>query len=576
MRSFRNISIKKKLTFIIMLTSGSILLITSLSFLVNDIVSLRRAMVENISSISKVIGNNIIAALAFDSRTTAEEILAGLSAEPHIISAHVFKEDGSRFASYINDALKGGSDSDQTDITEVLSVKNMSRLSLNLDDHLKLSQDISDDNSFWDDQIEIVEPVMLDGETIGMLFIEYDLREINSRLRQYAGICSVVFFISLCIGYVISTKLQKVISEPILKLTGAMKNISDRKEYSVRVEKQNDDEIGTLVEGFNDMLTQIESRNMELMEAHRKLEERVDERTWQLQQEIIERQKAEEALRGSQEQLIDSAHKAGMADVATGILHNLGNVLNSVNVSTEVISNVVRTSKVESLINVNEILNEHMDRIGEFLTTDPKGMKLPEFYLKIGAVLREENDIVRKETERIEDKIATMRGIVETQQEYARAEFHSEKEELPNIIRDVLKIQKVLIESNGVQVTGDYEKPLSCRVHKYKLIHVLLNLVKNAVESMKENDLHNKSRELTIETGHIDDKNDFISVMDNGCGIPSENLLKIFNHGFTTKEGGHGFGLHASANSMTEMGGGITAESDGENRGAVFTLKLPA
>jgi PAS domain S-box-containing protein len=291
--------------------------------------------------------------------------------------------------------------------------------------------------------------------------------------------------------------------------------------------------------------------------------------------DITERIKTEKELAEAQKQLVDSAHKAGMADIATGILHNLGNVLNSVNLSAEEITQIVRTGKVTSFINANQLLKEHMDHIGEFLSTDEKGKKLPEFYLKLGDVLLEENRRIDQNMKRIEDKISTMKGIVATQQDYARAEFHSEKEELPKIINDVMKIQKDLIESNGVHILGDYEKPLRCKVHKYKLVQVLLNLVKNAVESMKGNDFHNKTKELKIETGRIDDDNDFIRVVDNGCGIPTENHIKIFNHGFTTKEKGHGFGLHASANAMTEMGGSLSAESDGENKGAAFTVKLP-
>ena len=112
-------------------------------------------------------------------------------------------------------------------------------------------------------------------------------------------------------------------------------------------------------------------------------------------------------------------------------------------------------------------------------------------------------------------------------------------------------------------------------MHKYKLVQVLLNLVKNAVESMMGNDFNNKVKELVIETGRIDDRSEFIKVKDNGRGIPPENLFKIFNHGFTTKEKGHGFGLHSCANAMTEMGGSIIAESDGENNGAAFMVKLP-
>ncbi len=292
-------------------------------------------------------------------------------------------------------------------------------------------------------------------------------------------------------------------------------------------------------------------------------------------QDITELVEAQQRLEVAQSQLVDSAHKAGMADIATGILHNLGNVLNSVNSSSEEITHIVSKSKVTSLLNANQLLKENLDHIGTFLSSDEKGRKLPEFYLKLGAVLQEENSIIEKNMKRIEDKINTMKGIVETQQDYAKAEFHSEKEELPKIINDVLKIQKDLIDANGVHVQGDYDKPLRSKVQKYKLVQVLLNLVKNAVESMKRNDFQNKIKELTIETGHADDSEDYIRVKDNGCGIPPENLVKIFNHGFTTKENGHGFGLHASANAMTEMGGSITVDSNGDNKGTVFTVKLP-
>jgi C4-dicarboxylate-specific signal transduction histidine kinase len=230
---------------------------------------------------------------------------------------------------------------------------------------------------------------------------------------------------------------------------------------------------------------------------------------------------------------------------------------------------------VQSFVKANELLKEHIDHIGEFLTDDERGKKLPEFYLKLGVVLQEENDKIQKNMNRIEDKIRTMKGIVETQQEFAKADFHSEREDIPRIIDDVLTIQKDLIESSGVHIAKAYQKPLRCKVHKYKLVQVLINLVKNAIESMNSNDFWNRAKELTIETGTIDEANDFVRVSDNGCGIPPENLVTIFNHGFTTKEKGHGFGLHASANAMTEMGGSISVQSDGEGKGASFIVTLP-
>jgi C4-dicarboxylate-specific signal transduction histidine kinase len=290
---------------------------------------------------------------------------------------------------------------------------------------------------------------------------------------------------------------------------------------------------------------------------------------------LKEKEEAERKLAEAQKQLLDTAHKAGMADIATGILHNFGNVLTSVNSSAEEIRSTVTNSKVQSFVKANELLKEHIDHIGEFLTDDERGKKLPEFYLKLGVVLQEENDKIQKNMNRIEDKIRTMKGIVETQQEFAKADFHSEREDIPRIIDDVLTIQKDLIESSGVHIAKAYQKPLRCKVHKYKLVQVLINLVKNAIESMNSNDFWNRAKELTIETGTIDEANDFVRVSDNGCGIPPENLVTIFNHGFTTKEKGHGFGLHASANAMTEMGGSISVQSDGEGKGASFIVTLP-
>ncbi len=292
-------------------------------------------------------------------------------------------------------------------------------------------------------------------------------------------------------------------------------------------------------------------------------------------QNIKDRIEAEQQLAVTRSQLIESARKEGMSVIATGILHNLGNVLNSVNSSTEEITQIIKTSKVMSFMNANKLLREHTDNLSGFFSNNEKGRKLPGFYLKLGDVLLEENSRIGKSIKRVGDKISTMKGIIETQQEFAKAEGHSEQEDLPKVINDVLKIQKDLIESNGVHVAGDYEKPLRSKVHKFKLIQVLLNLVKNAVESMKGNDLLNKTRELKIETGEIDEKSDYLKVTDNGSGITVENLGKIFKHGFTTKETGHGFGLHASAASVAEMGGNISVESDGENQGASFVIKLP-
>ena len=164
---------------------------------------------------------------------------------------------------------------------------------------------------------------------------------------------------------------------------------------------------------------------------------------------------------------------------------------------------------------------------------------------------------------------------METQQEYARTEFRAEKEDIPKIIDDVLKIQKDLIDTSGVRIKNIRKEGQRCRVQKNKLVHVLINLVKNSIEAMKGNDLLNKkTRELTIETGRIDDGSDYIRITDNGCGIPAENLEKIFSPFFTTKQEGNGFGLSEVHRCVQVLGGEVSVESTlGE--GTRFTICLP-
>ena len=290
--------------------------------------------------------------------------------------------------------------------------------------------------------------------------------------------------------------------------------------------------------------------------------------------DITVRKEAQTRLADARRQLLDAAHKAGMADLATGVLHNIGNILNSVRLSAEMIATQVRESRISGLHKANALLVEHGHDLGSFLTADDKGKKLPPYYVKMGEVLQDEFARIGREAEVLNQKTAMMRDVISTQQSYARVGTVAEDVEIAKLVEDALAIQSVSLEKWGIIVQKRFALTPHCRVQRSKLIHVITNLIKNAKEAMEQNDLQNKPKNLMIETGTLETGMVWITVTDNGVGVETGYLEKIFTHGFTTKTNGHGFGLHSSAMAMIEMGGKLTASSEGLDRGATFTLTV--
>ncbi|MBL1277310.1 MAG: HAMP domain-containing protein [Ectothiorhodospiraceae bacterium] len=291
--------------------------------------------------------------------------------------------------------------------------------------------------------------------------------------------------------------------------------------------------------------------------------------------DITTRKETENTLADVQSQLVDTAHKSGMADMATGVLHNIGNILNSVNLAGEEIYRISGKSKISGLIKANELLKNNQDNIDEFLTQDSRGKKLPEYFIKMGKVLNNEIKSIRKESRELIAKTTMMKEVISTQQTYAKSGFHSERLNLPELVTDALKIQESSLKKWGVKLDTYFDNTPSCTGQKSKLLQVITNLIKNAKEAMDDNDQFNRPKELHIQTGILNNSSVYLTIKDNGCGISEEQLTKIFNHGFTTKETGHGFGLHTCANAMTEMRGTLKVDSDGPQKGACFTVTIP-
>lgn len=273
-------------------------------------------------------------------------------------------------------------------------------------------------------------------------------------------------------------------------------------------------------------------------------------------------------------QLIDTSRSAGMADVATGVLHNVGNVLNSVSVSATVVGDRLRRSKVTNLQRATAMLREKNGHLAEFLTTDPKGKLLPE-YLRTAA-----DQLVTEQTELIAEMdsvglhIEHIKEIVAMQQNYAKVSGVYENLSPTELVEDALRLNVAAFERHHIEMVREFEEnlPKIC-VDRHKFLQILINLLRNAKHAMEDKMAGDKRMIIRVglaSPGHIK-----IVVVDNGIGIPPENLNKVFNHGFTTKKDGHGFGLHSGANAAKEMGGRLSAHSDGPGHGAEFTLELP-
>jgi PAS domain S-box-containing protein len=285
--------------------------------------------------------------------------------------------------------------------------------------------------------------------------------------------------------------------------------------------------------------------------------------------DITNRKQIQETLRNKD---IELAHQSGKAEVATDVLHNVGNVLNSVYVSSVEMVEILSKSSLRGLIKANNLLQSNRSNIVDFIQNNPKGQALLDYYIKIGEELIAEKNRIENELKQQLNKINIIKEILDIQQSFTRLPSFFENLNVSSVINDSLLILQQAILKNQIMVLNNSAQGMTVFTNKARLIHVIINIVKNALEAMEHSPRINKV--LTIETKQ-DGTYTYITFSDQGEGIAKENLALIFNHGFTTKKEGRGFGLHACANSMTELKGRILATSGGIGKGSVFTLILP-
>ncbi len=360
-------------------------------------------------------------------------------------------------------------------------------------------------------------------------------REISARGYRAAGYALLsALFTALLILFVLLRLLKRFVVAPLSTLTRHVVEIGRTDDTSARVGLERGDEIGKLSHEFDRMM---------------------------------------EKLASSREEIVRTARRAGMSEIATGVLHNVGNVLNSVNVSTNMVARKLDKLSLEDLSKLGEVLEQHRDDLGRFVTEDARGRHLLPFLSQLSATLARQREDVALELRSVETGVAHIAEMVRAQQSIAGTRGVFEKAALEREIEAAIKVcQQAYGGLEGILVQREFEELPRVSVDKHKLMEILVNLIHNAQQALEEST--SSERRLTFRLRRAQDRAR-IEVEDTGVGIPHENLTRIFHHGFTTKPNGHGFGLHVSANAATEMRSTLSARSPGPGKGATFVLEIP-
>ena len=450
-------------------------------------------------------------ALSTSNPETAQRILSMLRNNSHVVSARIVSKDGAIFA-------------------EAGEAKSTDR---------------------------IEEPIESRGESLGVLQLDTDF---SAQVMKLLGLHTLIFVIALAIAFVvaapISSRLLHSILGPIQTLGETARRIAASDDYTLRAAKTSEDEVGAITDIFNSMLRQIQSRDQDL------------------RREIAERVRAEQEMQQIHDQLMEASRQAGMAEVATGVLHNVGNVLNSVNVSATIVTEKLDPARVKKLVRAANLLRQQdAATLAEFLSNDPKGKVLPLYLAEVSAQLAAERAEAVAELASLRKNIDHIKDIVATQQDHARIPGIVEPSSLATLIEEALRLTHASFEQSGITIARDFHEVPPVMADRHLALQIFVNLLRNAKEAIE--DAGPVERHIAILVRRQDPRYVQAIFTDNGSGIASENLTRIFSHGFTTREKGHGFGLHTASLAAQQMAGSLSAQSDGAGKGASFTLELP-
>jgi PAS domain S-box-containing protein len=290
--------------------------------------------------------------------------------------------------------------------------------------------------------------------------------------------------------------------------------------------------------------------------------------------DVSARKRAEAELAEANQRLVEVSRRAGMAEVASSVLHNVGNVLNTVNVSAGLLAERLRASRVPNLVRAVDLLHARDGARAEPLQGDPEGQKLAAYLRGVAEHLAAERTEQLREVETLARSVDHIKEIVAVQQGYARAPGGTEETLAASaLVDDALRMHDETTPRGSVQLVREVADDPQVIVEKHKVVQILINLVSNARHACVDN--RGTPGRITVRLESAVAARFRVSVSDNGVGVAPENLTRIFEHGFTTRKEGHGFGLHSAALTARELGGSLRVVSEGPGQGATFTLELP-
>jgi C4-dicarboxylate-specific signal transduction histidine kinase len=503
----------------VLLPVGGVLLVTHIG-------QFKAKLSQSFQATSRIIAFNAAAPLAFEDRIAAHELLSSLVNDPSITAAALYNKAGALFVSYGTTPAA---------LSAVEAVDGFSSVLVGVD---------------------------YKGEVYGqLLLISRYPSELRRTVTVWVFIYIAGFALAAVLAMMIAARFQKAVATPLRSLAAIADEVTSVKNYTARVMPNGPNEVMGLARAFNTMLEEIGRRDTALA---RQLEA--------LRKEVGEREAAEQRLVENNREMMRLSREAGMNEVATGVLHNIGNALNSINVSTEIAYNQINAQARTTAVTMRDFFQHPPENAAPVFSAHPLADNVRAFAASLAALSVEQLEESSQELAALRTSVAHLKDIVSRQQTLAKSVPLTEPFDLRDAVRDALVLTKSDVQSINVCVESTEPDRVDVLADRSSVVQILINLITNAGVAMTE--VPSDRKKLLIRIGPPSGEHVPVAVIDSGCGIASHQLVSIFSYGFTTRREGHGFGLHNSANIARLNGGRLEVASSGPGTGATFTLHL--